>query len=123
MATIIFLPLTLLTGYFVRILIIQSFIRFLNAMQGMNFPNMWSLRGQGGHSDVVYVFFPAIGTNLCIYYVMSRFWIIALPIMAIILPIFLRRDIVRLVHYLSKYTAAQKAVKVTEFVSSAILWC
>ncbi|KIP06840.1 hypothetical protein PHLGIDRAFT_72083 [Phlebiopsis gigantea 11061_1 CR5-6] len=64
LATIIFLPLTLLTGYF-----------------GMNFSSMWSIKH--GHSDIV-------------------FWIIALPLMAIILPIFLWSDLEKLYHYMRK---------------------
>jgi len=63
LATIIFLPLTLLTGYF-----------------GMNFEFMWSITN---HSDVI-------------------FWIIALPLMAIVIPSFLYKDVIRMVHYLKK---------------------
>ncbi|EIN14274.1 hypothetical protein PUNSTDRAFT_96001 [Punctularia strigosozonata HHB-11173 SS5] len=55
LATVIFLPLTLLTGYF-----------------GMNFENMWSIKH--GHTDLV-------------------FWIIALPMMVIVVPTFLWSDL------------------------------
>ncbi|KAF8899336.1 magnesium transporter [Infundibulicybe gibba] len=72
-ATIIFLPLTLLTGYF-----------------GMNFDNMWTIHH--GHTDVV-------------------FWAIALPVMAIVLPIFILPDLKRILHYIQKKMATKKAVK------------
>jgi len=67
LATIIFLPLTLLTGYF-----------------GMNFDREWTILDDN-HSDLV-------------------FWIIAIPLMAIVIPIFLFRDVIRLVHYMKKKT-------------------
>lgn len=67
LATIIFLPLSLLAGYF-----------------GMNFDRMWSIL-DNNHSDIVY-------------------WIIALPLMAIVVPSFLYGDVIRMVHYLKKKT-------------------
>ncbi|KAI0937315.1 hypothetical protein AcW1_001327 [Taiwanofungus camphoratus] len=73
LATIIFLPLTLLTGYF-----------------GMNFENMWSI--MHGHSDVV-------------------FWIIALPVMAIVVPIFMWSDLQNSAHYLQKRLIKRKLKK------------
>jgi len=70
LATIIFLPLTLLTGYF-----------------GMNFTNMWSI--QHNHSDVV-------------------FWIIALPVMAIVIPMFMFTDLKNMAHYMQKRLVKKK---------------
>ncbi|KAJ7784832.1 magnesium transporter [Mycena maculata] len=74
LATIIFLPLTLLTGYF-----------------GMNFDRMWSVRTPS-HSDVI-------------------FWIITLPVMAIVIPVFIASDIQRMIHYVQKRFLANKAVE------------
>ncbi|KAH9948220.1 cora-like Mg2+ transporter protein-domain-containing protein [Amylocystis lapponica] len=73
LATIIFLPLTLLTGYF-----------------GMNFENMWSI--MHGHSDVV-------------------FWIIALPLMALVVPLFLWSDVHNMAHYIQKRMIKEKVKK------------
>ncbi|VDB86254.1 unnamed protein product [Peniophora sp. CBMAI 1063] len=63
LATVIFYPLTLLTGYF-----------------GMNFESMWSVQQ---NSDLL-------------------FWKIAIPIMAVVVPLFMWNDIVRATHYVQK---------------------
>ncbi|KAJ6514237.1 hypothetical protein C8R47DRAFT_568707 [Mycena vitilis] len=73
LVTVIFLPLSLLTGYF-----------------GMNFENMWTV--MHGHSDVIY-------------------WIIALPVMAIVVPLFVAPDMRRLAHYVHKRMLTKKVVK------------
>ncbi|KAJ7325877.1 hypothetical protein DFH08DRAFT_787469 [Mycena albidolilacea] len=73
LVTVIFLPLSLLTGYF-----------------GMNFDHMWIHNGKGDY-----------------YY-----WIIAAPIMALVLPLFIAPDIMRIVHYLQKRMLTKNVVKV-----------
>ncbi|KAL6307808.1 hypothetical protein BKA93DRAFT_877843 [Sparassis latifolia] len=74
MATIIFLPLTLLTGYF-----------------GMNFENMWSIHHN--HTDVI-------------------FWIIALPLMTIVITMFMWSDLKKMAHYVDKRLMRKKVKRV-----------
>ncbi|KAJ6562659.1 hypothetical protein B0H19DRAFT_101692 [Mycena capillaripes] len=57
---------------------------------GMNFDNMWSTGH--GHGDWIY-------------------WAIALPIMAILLPLFIAPDIRRMIHYVQKRMLTKKVVK------------
>ena len=81
--TVVFLPLTLLTGYFVRHFYVRySSITCSSAtlLQGMNFDPMPSVND---HSDML-------------------FWQIAIPVVAVIIPLFLWTDIRRLFHYLRK---------------------
>ncbi|TDL15301.1 hypothetical protein BD410DRAFT_902654 [Rickenella mellea] len=70
LATIIFLPLSFLTGYF-----------------GMNFQNMWSIHHN--HTDII-------------------FWIIAIPLMTIVIAAFLREDIIKMIHYVQKRWKARQ---------------
>lgn len=81
--TVIFLPLTLLTGYFVRpcyACCSSTPCSSATSLKGMNFSSMPSVNN---HSDVL-------------------FWEIALPVIAVIVPLFLWTDIRRLFHYLRK---------------------
>ncbi|TFK42085.1 hypothetical protein BDQ12DRAFT_645556 [Crucibulum laeve] len=72
LVTIIFLPLTLLTGYF-----------------GMNFTPMWSV---DQNSDLL-------------------FWKIAIPVMAVLIPLFMYDDIRKAVRHLKQRMATREAVK------------
>ncbi|KAJ7785209.1 magnesium transporter [Mycena maculata] len=73
LVTVIFLPLSVLTGYC-----------------GMNFPAFFLVNHN--HSDWLY-------------------WAIALPIMAIVVPLFTAPDIQRIVHYFRKRKLTEKVVK------------
>lgn len=45
------------------------------------------------------------------------FWIIALPVMAVVIPLATWRDILGIIHYVQKKVLAKNAVKVRRLVS------
>ena len=95
LATIIFLPLTLLTGYFVRIACSEVCTRrrwsnWHDFFQGMNFDPMWSVNN---NSDLL-------------------FWEIAIPVMLVVVPLFLWGDLKRMGHYIDKRLRRRKINKV-----------
>jgi hypothetical protein len=59
---------------------------------------------------VCFPFFTALPLNSLL--ASFRFWAVALPLMCIVVPTFLWRDIVSMVHYIQKRMAANEAVKV-----------
>ncbi|KAL1738815.1 hypothetical protein HDZ31DRAFT_50408, partial [Schizophyllum fasciatum] len=83
LATIIFLPMTLLTGYFVN--------DPHRAAQGMNFTEFWSVNN---NSDLF-------------------FWELAIPIIVAVTTVFMWGDFVRIEHYLQKLWIARNAVQVS----------
>ena len=60
----------------------------------MNFDPMWSVQQ---NSDVL-------------------FWIIALPVMSILIPVFLIEDIKKMFHYILKRMSTRRVVKVCSFI-------
>ena len=75
----------------------------------MNFDDMWSVNG---HSDIMFVILsshqgPHIDLGV------TRFWIIAIPVMAIVVPLFLWNDIQRLVHYMQKRMIVKRVKRVS----------
>lgn len=108
-ATIIFLPLTLLTGYFVCLVPWCPFDRPLM------FTREWTLTICGLSITTTRIScalsYPIRLTPWPLI-LRDRFWIIALPMMGIVIPLFLRQDIEKMFHYLQKRMQARKAVKV-----------
>jgi len=75
----------------------------------MNFENMWSIHHN--HSDIMYVSFythDLIRSNLP----SDSFWAIALPLMAVVVPMFMWPDFKRMWQYAKKRILAQKTKKV-----------
>lgn len=78
--------------------------------QGMNFEAEWSVKY---HSDLLYVLSASdtctTSTDLTITH---SFWEVAIPIMAVIIPLFVLPDIKRMIHYVEKRISANQAMKV-----------
>jgi hypothetical protein len=77
----------------------------------MNFDHMWAINH--GHTDLVYVICHTLILSFFADAPLSRFWIIALPMMAIVIPLFLYADITRLAHSLKKRMIAKAAAQVS----------
>lgn len=77
----------------------------------MNFDNMWSI--MHGHSDIVSVLSITIAYFFIQFGLRHRFWIIALPLMAIVIPVFLWSDLERMTHYIQKKTIAHRIMEVS----------
>lgn len=126
LATIIFLPLTLLTGYFVSITsdcsLSQSLTTYPSAGYELRKHVVYRPRPQRHNvsrsflsSDALaYLVFPC------------RFWEIAIPVMVIVIPLFLFSDFKRMAHYIEKRLKRRKITKVRGlwgFIYTAITHC
>ncbi|KAE9404947.1 hypothetical protein BT96DRAFT_1015891 [Gymnopus androsaceus JB14] len=68
-------------------------LTFLTGYGGMNFENMWwSSKGGGSHTDL-------------------WFWIVTLPVMAVVMPLFFIPDLKRLYHTMNNRKESQKALR------------
>lgn len=112
LATVIFLPLTVLAGYFVRGYFTLVWPLMLKS---------WLLTGHEFQLDVdrpprtfgYHVRVSSLPVISAAKYVLSSFWIIALPMLAILLPIFLWSDLSRMKEGLEKRLAARSVNRVS----------
>lgn len=118
--TIIFLPLTLLTGYFVCW--VSSFRENTDIVY-----RGWILRVSGASTDVR--IFCMLWLFLKIYadWFHCSFWEIALPAMAILIPLLMWRDIKSLARYLKRRAETRRVtgdlkVRVKFRVAAAVGW-
>lgn len=66
----------------------------------MNFNVMWSVQN---HTDLLYVSLEnAFTSALLIAALLCSFWEVALPVMAVVIPLFLKSDIAKMLHYAKK---------------------
>ena len=70
---------------------------------------MWSIR-DNGHSDIMYVKPVPLFASSFSFLISPRYWEIALPLLAIVIPAFIYNDIIRMVHYLKKKTFARNTL-------------
>ena len=112
-ATIVCLPLTLLTGYFVRCA--DNWRLFYHspiAEQGMNFQPFWAVNN---NSDLLFVFYTSLPHPFSWQRIL-RFWKIALPIMVLVVPLSIWGDLVRGWHYVQKKALLKNSLKVIQNV-------
>jgi hypothetical protein len=73
----------------------------------MNFEYMWSIKH--GHTDKLYVFDPY--PFPCSSQLVSSFWIIAIPVLAVVMPAFMWPDILRMYHHTKKRSLDRNVLK------------
>jgi len=77
----------------------------------MNFDPMWSVQANSDVLCVPSTFLACQILNTSMLY--RSFWYIAIPVMAVVVPIALWSDVKKMVHYLQKRVATKNAVKVS----------
>lgn len=76
---------------------------------------MWSIGH--GHSDIMYVVSIVHSLDLSklhnsCHELRNSFWIIALPLMVVVVPLFLMSDLKRMLHFIQKKVIAKNVKKV-----------
>ena len=77
----------------------------------MNFDPMWSVNQ---NSDLLYALFSAIPRNKLNLF--HRFWKIALPVMAVVIPMFMWPDFERMFHYIKKKWTKRRIEQVSAYI-------
>lgn len=75
----------------------------------MNFENMWSVKHD--HTDIMYVFASHIHFRIRMKLLLPSFWIIAIPVLCIITPMFMWSDMVHAYHRIKKIALARRIAK------------
>lgn len=92
----------------------------------MNFEDMWLIsKGNGGtHSDVWYVCYSFGAISMLMPWVPCRFWIVTIPVMIVVMPLFFISDIKKLYYTMKHKRDSQNAIRVSLVYSwYSICWC